>query len=47
MFVCLFVPKDPANRWTDMVLLYIEASLIEKFYNFAMGTLIAFDWLIY
>ena len=23
MSVCLFVPKDLANRWTDMVLLYM------------------------
>ena len=26
MSLCLFVPKDLANRWTDMVLIYNVAS---------------------
>ena len=36
MSVCLFVPKDLANRWTDMVLLYSKASprpLLCRFIN--------------
>ena len=26
--MCLFVPKDLANRWTDMILLYRVASQV-------------------
>ncbi len=26
MSICLFVPKDLANRWTDMFLFYMEGS---------------------
>ena len=39
MYVCLYVPKDLANRWTDKVLLYSEASNVGpgKVYSYFVG----------
>ena len=35
MYICLSVPKDLANRWTDIVLRYSVASYVDpgKVYN--------------
>ena len=36
--MCLFVPKDLGNRWTDMVVIYVNLLIDpEKAYNFFWG----------
>ena len=36
--MCLFVPKDLGNSWTDMVVIYVNLLIDpEKAYNFFLG----------